>query len=248
MFLGSFATTTQAFIPASMLSGIAVGSQITGMAFRLDSSASTSPASDLTWTNYDIVLSQPSATFSTNTATPFASNLGADATAVRSGSLTITAGSYTGGGSPNPFGPFILFTTPYTYTGTALVIQIRSSGASGADFVLDSDANFLGTELLNGAGYAGTTGSSSIGRIPVTELQFGPAQSGVPEPGSLSLFAAEPLPFSYCAGAEEAAKDCFSHGGRTPWSAGRSPDRPLRGPYFWKYFSYHLIDRSIKST
>src|SRR5258706_562964 len=187
MFLGSFATTTQAFIPASMLSGIAVGSQITGMAFRLDSSASTSPASDLTWTNYDIVLSQPSATFSTNTATPFASNLGADATAVRSGSLTITAGSYTGGGSPNPFGPFILFTTPYIYTGTALVIQIRSSGASGADFVLDSDVNFLGTELLNGAGYAGTTGSSSISRIPVTELQFGPAQSGVPEPGSLSL-------------------------------------------------------------
>jgi len=183
VYLGSFGTTTQAFIPVSMLSGIPTGDVITGFAFRLDSTASTGPSSTATWTNYDVVLSQPAGIL---TAT-FDSNLGADATTVRSGSLTINANSYPGGGSPNAFGPVITFTTPYTYQGTDLLITIRSTGNGSTDFVLDTDANFLGTSYQQGGGYTATTANASIARIPVIELQFVVPVSGVPEPGSLSL-------------------------------------------------------------
>src|SRR5262249_52271901 len=56
-FLGSTGITTQMFIPAVMLSGIPIGNQITGIAFRLDSTASSSPTVDLNFSTYEVVLS-----------------------------------------------------------------------------------------------------------------------------------------------------------------------------------------------
>jgi hypothetical protein len=186
-YLGGAAETTQMFIPASFLSGIPTGDLLTGLAFRLDSSASTGPSSTLNWTNLDIVVSQPSGTYTSTLGTLFSSNLGGDATTVRSGAFSVNTNDYSGNGSPNAFGPFITFTTPYLYTGTDLLIQFRSTGSGGADLVLDADTAGIGTEYYNGNGYTATTGNSSIGRVPVTEFQFTTAGTTVPEPASLGL-------------------------------------------------------------
>jgi hypothetical protein len=188
-FLGGNSWTTQFFIPSSMLSGIPNGSQITGLGVRLDSSASTGPSSTLNFSNFDLTLSVPSATYSSNLGTTFASNIGADATLVRSGALSIAANSYPGGGSPNAFGPLIVFTNPYSYNGGDLLITLRNSGSGGADLVIDATANFLGMEMYGGAANDATTGNSSIARAPVFELQYG-AASTVPEPATVSLVLA----------------------------------------------------------
>ena len=112
----------QLLINASQL-GVAVGQQIDGLTFRMYAAGTTFPATNATWADYTINMGQGVA-FGAQTTT-FASNFVGAPVNVRSGPLTILAGSFPGGAvspTPNAFGSLITFNTPYTYTGGNLLI------------------------------------------------------------------------------------------------------------------------------
>jgi hypothetical protein len=185
-FLGpmsSAARTYQLLIDSSQISAL-VGADIAGVRWRLTSGASAAfPAVDSTFTDYDIRLSlsvdpsQRSLTFANNVAGP--------QTLVRSGPLTIPAGSFpVTPPAPHPFGPTILFNTPYLYTGGDLLLEIRHTGLSGGsasvDAISTSTAPYgTGVSAAWTSSYTGTSGSQ--GNAVVTEFVL------VPEPGTMSL-------------------------------------------------------------
>lgn len=132
------ASTLQLVVDSSQLTGLTVGSQITGISFRQNGGGSISPTADSTFTQFDISMgaAATSAEFMSST---FANNFSGSPTSVRSGALTIPANSVSGGATPNSFGPEISFSTPFTYAGGNLTIQIRSSG--GSNFIQEPDAD-----------------------------------------------------------------------------------------------------------
>lgn len=146
-FTGPLATaqrTYQFLINANQLTSL-VGTNIISLSMRIPTSATGDwPTADVTFTNYDIYLSE-SRTPSQRSLT-FDSNIIGSKTQVRSGSLLITTGSYTFGSTPNAFGTPITFTTPYPYAGGHLLIEIRHSGFSGTSRTNDA----IGTAI---AGY-----------------------------------------------------------------------------------------------
>jgi hypothetical protein len=126
----------QLIVPSAELAPIPHGSQIVGIRFRQAFGApSDVPATSGSIADYRVDLG------ATNTdpgsmSTIFAMNQSADYVTVRSGPLTVAAGSYPA--APNatsvaPFGPVIAFTRPYIYqSGTNLVVDIRHTGLTGA--------------------------------------------------------------------------------------------------------------------
>src|SRR5690606_6689561 len=76
----------------------------------------------------------------------FAANVVGTQTQVRAGVLTIPAGALTAGGSPNAFSYDLVFDTPYQYTGTNPVIEIRHTGSNANS----TSVNAMGT---SSAGY-----------------------------------------------------------------------------------------------
>jgi hypothetical protein len=160
--LTNSARTYQWLIRDSLLTGL-IGQRLTGIRFRLPPSVTTPwPAADVTYSNYDIYLS--GSVTPANRSLTFAQNVVGPQTLVRSGSLTIPAGSYTTGGNPNAFGPEITFTNPWQYTGGHLLIELRHNGFSGTAAAVDA----IGT-AVTGYGsafsacwtgsYTGTSGS-----------------------------------------------------------------------------------------
>jgi len=124
--------TGQLLIDANELAGIPSGSSITGLTFRMwTSNPAAFPPSAATWSDYTINIG-PGVAFGSQTTT-FASNFTAAPTTVRSGPLTIPASSFPAGSTPNPFGAYIAFTTPYVYTGGNLLVEIRHSGSDIAN-------------------------------------------------------------------------------------------------------------------
>lgn len=188
-FLGPLANgqrTYQMLINANQLTGI-VGQTLKGLTFRLTASASAAwPATEVTYTNYDIYLSESVAPASRSLT--FASNVVGAQTQVRSGSLVIPAGSFTFGGTPNAFGSVINFTNTYRYNGGHLLVEIRHNGSTGNS--TSTEANGTG---VNGyatdfsacwtGSYTGTTGSQ--GNFCVTQFTY---DAGLPL--SLSSFKA----------------------------------------------------------
>ncbi|MBN8585512.1 MAG: T9SS type A sorting domain-containing protein [Ignavibacteria bacterium] len=170
--------TYQMLIRDSMLTSL-VGQQITGLTFRLLASASANwPAADVTFTNYDIYLSESVAP--ENRSLTFAQNVVGVQKRVRFGGLTITAGSFPFGGSPTTFGTDIAFDSAYVYNGGHLLIEIRHTGFSGTsastDAILTSTSGyaFLFSACWTGS-YAGTAGSQ--GNFVVTRLNASPLTS-----------------------------------------------------------------------
>jgi hypothetical protein len=135
--------TGQLLINASELSSIPIGAQITGATFRIYTGSTVDfPATDATWADYTINMGVGVA-FGSQTTT-FASNFASAPTTVRSGPLTITAGSFIGTGStPHPFGSNITFQTPYTYTGGNLLFEVRHTGSN----IVNVASNFLEVAL-----------------------------------------------------------------------------------------------------
>ena len=180
--------TGQLLVNENQLTSIPAGSQITGISFRMYSANTTGfPATDATWSDYTINIGTGVA-FGSQTTT-FASNFASTPTTVRSGPLTVTAGSYTGGSNPNPnpFGTPIDFSTPYTYNGGNLLLEIRHTGSNitnPANSFLEAVAttnpeynvNYWGATAT---GFDATTGAQST--FTVTQFHFTP----VPEPTSL---------------------------------------------------------------
>lgn len=128
-FTGPFANSTRTYqmiIDDSQLTALS-GQYLTSISFRLPASASTAwPAADTTYPDYQIYLSD--GVEPVNRQLNFSANIVGTQTQVRSGSLLIPAGSVSNNGS---FTFNINFNTPYLYTGTNLVIEIRHTGSNG---------------------------------------------------------------------------------------------------------------------
>jgi hypothetical protein len=182
--LGSGPRTLQFAYDSTQLGGLTVGSVLTGLAFRLDVTEPAFPFT-LNWLSYNIVLSTSLNNPGVLSPT-FANNIGPDAVTVRSGSLTLPAGSFPGGGSPNAFGPTISFTTSYTYMGGDLLLTISHTGNGNQSFGVDAvtDAPGLYQGLVAASFNAATADAGFATKSPV--VQF----TAVPEPGTLTLLLA----------------------------------------------------------
>ncbi len=170
----------QVFSP-SLLTGLSVGDWITGIGFRVEGNETAVPAQTVTAYNIGIgqSLFAPGSLSST-----FADNRGADFTMARTGPLTINAGDFPGGSSPNNMG-WIPFSTPYQYEGGNLLIEISYEGFSAGR---DADAAYPYTSGLAqtafGTGFGSTTADAGIYDEAIV---FGFSTISVPEPSSAFL-------------------------------------------------------------
>lgn len=163
--------TYQFLIQSTQLTGL-VGKNLTGFRMRIPTSSTADwPPADVTYTNYDIYLSEsvePSARSLT-----FANNVVGPQTLVRSGSLFIPANSYTFGNTPNEFGPEITFNTPWFYSGGNVLIELRHTGFTGTSRSTDALTTSTGGygTLMSAcwtSSYTGTSGSA--GNFTVIKL------------------------------------------------------------------------------
>lgn len=178
--------TYQMIIDAGQLTGIPIGFQITGVTWRANITPSNPaiwPPADYVYNNYSMWLAPAATTVSTMSST-FAANVGPGEVQVRSGPLTIPAGTFQQGtvGGVSPWGFEIPFTTPFTYNGGDLVFTARHPGANvlGAlflDTVASGVANGVATmTATTEAAVTGAASNSSIFRFTV-----------IPAPSSLAL-------------------------------------------------------------
>jgi hypothetical protein len=182
------ASTIQFIYGSSFLSGIPIGAQISGIQFRREGGLAATPTSDVTYTNFSLTLSKSLAAPG-SLSTAFASNQGADAIEVRTGSLFVPTNAYPGGTAPNSFGPVISFTSPYTYTGGDLLVTIRHTGAAGLTGI---QGRFLDAENDSNLQYLLATGSLST--TATTNQPYAPvANLIVPEPTGLCVLGAGAL-------------------------------------------------------
>ena len=177
--------TAQLLINANQLVSL-IGQSIISLDFRLFSGATTAfPATSATWSDFTISVGQGVAFGSQSTT--FANNFVGTPTVVRSGSLTIPAGAFQVGSSPNPFGGGITFTLPYVYTGGNLLIEIRHTGSNitntANDFleaVATTDPNYgVNFWSATATGNAATTGA--VNTFTVVRL------NAIPEPSTALL-------------------------------------------------------------
>ena len=170
-------------IDSSQLTGL-TGQTLSGLQFRIVGTAggTPSPATDLTYDDYEIYLS-PSVDPSARSTT-FADNVVGTQTQVRDGALTIPANSLAPG-QPGAFGQTISFDTPYLYTGGDLAIDIRHPARPGQDIGNDSVSTTTagyGTQFAALFGtQTATTASTSGGNFSVVNIV------AVPEPASFAL-------------------------------------------------------------
>lgn len=190
-FYQNGAASVQAYYSESFLSaaGIAPGSAITGIAYRRAGGGSAGPTTDISYASYNIFLSASFADGTPFTNT-FANNVVGTQIQVRSGALTVPAGSVPAGATPNAFGPIIDFSTPYEYTGGSLLFEIRRSARVGGEaFNTDIDNS---TALHSGARWmfnttsdAALTGTVSNG-AQIFQVRYAP----VPEPSGVAFVGA----------------------------------------------------------
>lgn len=164
-FLGPLTNTQRTIhllIRDSILTPL-IGQEITAITFRLLASATSNwPAADVTFTNYDIYLSPSVAP--ENRSFTFADNIAGPQKRVRSGPLTIPAGSFPFGGSPTTFGTDINFDSAYIYTGGHLLIEIRHTGFTGTSASVDAaSTSSSGYAFLYSSCWASTYTATSGG-------------------------------------------------------------------------------------
>lgn len=182
--------TFQVGYSASQLGGLADGSLIDGIAFRLPVRTSDLNL-DLAYSNYSIQIGQAARAIGSFSAT-FADNMGADTITARSGGLTIPAGSLIGGPWPGP-NPFyeVHFQTPYVYHGGDLAITLRYTATEkirvGVDAVtLAANPGVVDTVARFGSASATSGDLVHFLNAPIVKLVLTPS-GAVPEPASLAL-------------------------------------------------------------
>lgn len=172
-------------IPASELGSVPAGAQITGLEWRIWSGGGAWPPVNANWTNYDVYMGDLATAPGAMSTTIAANYVGGTRTAVRSGPMTIPAGAYTVGGAVNPWGYFMSFSTPYTYNGGGLFLELTHTGNdSGTTDFLDHPTEWGAV----GSVYSGynTTYNATTASFTYT----GPLATRftwVPEPASLLL-------------------------------------------------------------
>lgn len=173
----------------ALLGGIAAGSQITGLTFRVNGPFFDSGVPAQTVTNYEIRLSTSQNAPGSMSST-FANNRGADEVIVRSGPLVIEAGDFPAspGDGVEPFGVMISFDVPFTYMGGNLLMEIAYTGFAqgrGADRV-SNDASGQQMFTFGGAGkFGAATADYSERGVFVTAFELD--GGSVPEPGTVML-------------------------------------------------------------
>ena len=186
--LGASEQHFQQVFSSSLLTNLAVGDLIGGMAFRVEGGETALPAQTIP--DYNISLSQSPNAPGSLSAT-FADNRGADFQTVRSGPLTVNAGDFPGGSSPNDFG-WISFSTPYVYQGGDLLIEIAYQGFSAgrdADAAYPYAANLAQTAF--GTGYNSTTADAGLyAEALVVAFSVSGQVIPVPEPSASLVFGA----------------------------------------------------------
>jgi len=174
----------QQVFSSALLTNLTVGDWINGIAFRVQGGETALPAQTIP--DYNISLSQsPRAPGSLSTT--FANNRGADFLTVRSGALTVNAGDFPGGGSPNALG-WIPFSIPYQYQGSDLLIEVAFQGFSAGrnvDAIYPYTASLAQTAF--GSGFNSTTADAGL---YAEALVMGFSVATVPEPSALLLFGA----------------------------------------------------------
>jgi len=178
--------TGQQVYGASLLSGLPVGAVIDGFRMRLGPGQST-VTSAVSSSNFDISIG-PSAFHPGSLSTSTAGNEGPGTVLARSGPITFPANSFVGGANPNPFGPLISFTTPYTYTGGDLLLTFSDTAFSNSP-VFDAQAGLFSN--AQGRQNIGVYNSSTVpqnvdGFALIVQFDYTLA-SAVPEPSSLTL-------------------------------------------------------------
>jgi hypothetical protein len=182
--LGASEQHFQQVYSSALLTNLSVGDWINAIAFRVDEKDTELPAQTIPI--YDISLSQ-SPKPSGNLDATFANNRGADFLTVRSGPLTINAGDFPGGSSPNDFG-WIPFSTPYQYQGGDLLIEVNYQGFSAgrnADAVYSYSASLAQTAF--GYGYNSTTADAGI-YAEALVMGFSIMTDPIPEPPAFLMF------------------------------------------------------------
>ncbi|HET6575575.1 MAG TPA: hypothetical protein VFG68_18380 [Fimbriiglobus sp.] len=180
----TLAYTGQQAYAASLFSGLPVGSVIDGFRLRLLPGQATVTSAVMS-SNFDISIG-PSAFHPGSLTTNTASNQGPGTVLARSGPITFPANSFVGGAGPNPFGPLISFTTPYTYTGSDLLLTISHTGFSSS---ITCDATTgLSTATAQGQQNVGVYNSSTLpqgfnGFAVIVQFDYVP----VPEPSAPML-------------------------------------------------------------
>ena len=177
--------TSETQYAAAQLTGIGVGSQITGLYWRMNGGGTTGPSAAMNFSDFEITLAQAANTI-TNMSGTFANNL-LNPVLVRDGALTISQNSFPGGATPNAFGPFIQFQTPYTYLGGDLVMLVSHTGEPTISVTVDGltqttpgygqDNTF---RAIQASSFHATSGNT-LEPVPITAFET------VPEPGSVLL-------------------------------------------------------------
>jgi hypothetical protein len=170
--------TGQLLIAAAELTTIPIGQVITGMTYRLWTGSTVAyPASDATWTDYTVRLG-PGGPLPGSTT--FANNFTSTPTIVRTGTMTIPAGSCPGtGGPPRPFCTFVInFTTPFQYNGGNLCIEVRHTGSNivntANDFLevaLTTDPNY-GVRFWSATAVGATATTGAVATYTVARISF----------------------------------------------------------------------------
>jgi hypothetical protein len=187
--LNTEARTNQYVAAESEMRRLGRGSRLVALFYR-NSATAAWPLAAETFTKYDIQLSRALTTPATMSATVL-SNVGADATTVRSGLLAIPAGAFGGLGlSPRP-APWTLeipFAAPYMYSGGGLMTLVRHDGtvvggSGSAAGTLTSDAAF-GTRVSGRITIGSSVAASTTDQLSYS-AQLWSADSGTVAPGTL---------------------------------------------------------------
>jgi hypothetical protein len=181
--LGASEQHFQQAFSSALLTNLSAGDWIDGIAFRVQGDETALPAQTIPI--YDISLSQSPNAPGSLSAT-FADNRGADFLTVRSGALTVNAGDFPGGSSPNNFG-WIPFSIPYQYLGGDLLIEVDYQGFSvgrDADAVYSFSASLAQTAFGNG--YNSTTADAGI-YAEALVMGFSIMTTPVPEPSAFLM-------------------------------------------------------------
>lgn len=177
---GTALRIVQLQVAASLLGGLQVGDQLTGMSFRGETGTSA-----LSYADYEIRLAQAANAIG-SLSTTLANNL-LNPVLVRDGALSFAANAFTAGA----WGPVISFTTPYTYQGGDLIWEIRHTTSTGTNVSVDTITSInFGSTLATVAGTGSMTATTgSVNSLPFFIAQFTVVPAAVPAPATLPLAA-----------------------------------------------------------
>lgn len=172
--LSSEDQTTQYAYDSSLLAGVPAGSLITGFQFRPDRAVRIPDSPLVIYENYEVTVS--TSNFAPGSlSSAYADNIADDAVVARYGALAFAADDIPIGGSPNAFGPFIGFTTPFSYRGGDLLLTIRHTGGGLRNLVLvDVREDDTALQSVFSDGADATVGFALGGAAPIIQITFVP--------------------------------------------------------------------------